>query len=137
MLTTLETGAAKLRSRLVEEESGYTLVELLIVMVILAILLSIAVPSYLGFKVRAERAASFSTLRTGIPAAEGYYADNGTYVGMTETILKASYDSGIRTSGSGALIITSALARGYSMTSTVGACTATYNAPGTAITNTC
>ena len=41
------------------DESGFMLIELIIVMQVIAILMSVAVPSYLGFKVRAyKRTAS-------------------------------------------------------------------------------
>ena len=73
----------KLQKRLKQEESGFTLIELLIVLVIIGILLAIAVPSYLGFKDRANNTAASANVRSAIPAVEAFYADNGTYVGMT------------------------------------------------------
>jgi len=75
-------------SRLRREESGFTLIELLVVLIIIGILLAIAVPSYLGFKDRAERRAAAANVRAAIPAVEAYYADNNTYTGMTLAQLK-------------------------------------------------
>jgi prepilin-type N-terminal cleavage/methylation domain-containing protein len=65
-----------LRHRLLEEESGYSLIELLIVLIFIGILLSIAVPSYLGLKDRSYQAAARSNLRNVIPAVIEYGADN-------------------------------------------------------------
>ena len=70
---------SKAQQRLRKEEKGFTLIELLIVLVIIGILLAIAVPSYLGFKDRAEKKAAASNVRAAVPAAEAYYADNGNY----------------------------------------------------------
>ncbi len=86
---------AKLQKRLAKEESGFTLIELLIVLVIIGILLAIAVPSYLGFKDRANAAAAQANVRSAVPAIEAYYADNGSYTGMTATTL-AAIDAGVK-----------------------------------------
>jgi type IV pilus assembly protein PilA len=86
----------RLQSRLQREE-GFTLIELLVVLVIIAVLLAIAVPSYLGFKDRAERRAAASNVRAALPSVEAYYSDQSpnAYTGMTVANLQ-SIDQGLR-----------------------------------------
>ena len=78
-------------------ERGFTMIELLIVMLLLAILLTIAVPSYMSFKDRANDKAAHANVRAAIPGMIAYSADHKTgYVGVTVAKLQASYDARIK-----------------------------------------
>jgi prepilin-type N-terminal cleavage/methylation domain-containing protein len=83
-------------SRSVRREGGFTLVEMVVVVVIMAILLAIAVGFQRGARERANDATAKSNIRTAVPAIEAYRADSGTYVGMTEAALKSQYSPGVQ-----------------------------------------
>ena len=82
-----------LRQRLARQE-GFTLIELLVVLLIIAILLAIAIPSYLGFQIKAQETTAAADVREAIPDAEAYYSDNGNYTSVSISTLQG-YDSGI------------------------------------------
>jgi type IV pilus assembly protein PilA len=113
----------KMRERLAKEE-GFTLIELLVVLVIIAVLLAIAVPSYLGFKDRAEKRAAASNVRAALPSVEAYYSDQSpnSYNGMTLATLQA-IDAGISldtTGGAGAPVNVTAGGAGFCISNKEG-----------------
>ena len=69
----------KLYRRLYSREEGFTLVELMIVIIILAILTAIAVPSYMVLRNRARVAAAQSEMKNIATALEMYNADQDAY----------------------------------------------------------
>ena len=62
-----------------ESEEGFTLIELMVVVLIIAILLAIAIPTFLGARDRANDRAAQSSLRNGLTAAKTLYTDSQDY----------------------------------------------------------
>lgn len=72
-----------------KDESGFTLVELLVVMLILGILAAIAIPSFFNQRDKANDAEAKSSARTAQTAMETYATDNdGEYTGATVALLE-------------------------------------------------
>jgi type IV pilus assembly protein PilA len=85
---------AKLRARRDgDDEQGFTLIELMVVVLIIAILIAIAIPTFLGARQRAQDKAAQSSLRNGLTAAKTIYTDQEDYTAATTTALATSEPS--------------------------------------------
>jgi len=96
-----------------KSEHGFTLMELLITMVILAILVAVAVPSYMAQAQKSRRTDGASSLGRASMVMESCRADLATYTGCTGRVAATSeesfYNLGVVITGGG---------NGYTLTAT-------------------
>lgn len=90
-----------------QPQRGSTLVEVMIVVLIIAILIAVGLPNYLGARERAQNRAAQSDLRNGLTAEKIFYADDERYTGVAAEmdLIEPSLDWGgdltFRTSADG------------------------------------
>lgn len=73
------------------KNKGFTLVELMVVLTVIALLLSIVVPDYVGRVRRAEEAVLKENLLVMRDALDKHYADVGRYPGTLEELVSRRY----------------------------------------------
>ena len=79
---------SKRLTRPISEERGFTLVELLVVVLCIGILAAIAIPSFLNQRSKAQDASAKSDARTSQTAAETLFVNEGTYATLTASSLR-------------------------------------------------
>jgi type IV pilus assembly protein PilA len=145
---------APIRRRLERDEEGFTLVELTIVLLILGILMTIAVPSYLSFKDKAGKTAAKADVAQAMRAVIAYGADNypnapsdpngdpadSGYTAISLPTLATKYDASISTIAGAPYVLNPAGWNGgvsspvdFCMTAAVGRWIAVQHGPGTSI----
>ena len=75
----------------VRKTRGFTLVELMVVLAVIALLLSVVVPDYMGRMRRAEEAVLQQNLALMRDALDKHYADAGKYPGSLDELVTKRY----------------------------------------------
>jgi general secretion pathway protein G len=87
MANEARTLAARRRAR----EAGFTLLELIIVIAVIGILATIAMPKLMGTPKKAKEAVLRTDLRTFRDVLDQYYADKGKYPTSLEVLVEDGY----------------------------------------------
>lgn len=72
-----------------ESEHGFTLIELMVTVLILGVLISIALPTFMGARARAEERSAHVKLKESFTAAKVYFVDGDTFTGLDDVQLQA------------------------------------------------
>ena len=81
-----------LRAR-THKDGGFTLIELMIVVLIVAILIAIGIPTFLGARTKGQDRAAQVDLRQGLLTSKSYYVDQESFAAANQAATEAAYES--------------------------------------------
>jgi prepilin-type N-terminal cleavage/methylation domain-containing protein len=111
-----------------KRDEGFTLVELMIVIAIIAILAAIAIPQLSVYRTKSYNTAAVSDLKNAAIAQEAYYVDNRLYTNSITNLTTNPYD--LHISQGVNLAVSSANNEAYLMTAYHSAGNKTYTLSG-------
>jgi type IV pilus assembly protein PilA len=76
-----------------EPEAGFTLIELMMVVLIIAVLVAVLIPTFVGSKHRAQDRAAQSNVRNALTAGRVIFSDHGDFTDATLAALAATEPS--------------------------------------------
>jgi len=75
------------------DDEGFTLIELMVVVLIIAILIAIAIPTFLGARQRTQDRAAQTSLHNALTAAKILYTDTQDYSTATPALMTVTLQS--------------------------------------------
>ena len=75
-----------IKGRRERDDEGFTLIELMVVLLIIAILMAIAIPTFLGARNTANARASQSNLTNALTAEQTYWTNNQSFTASTTAL---------------------------------------------------
>lgn len=75
------------------DQRGFTLVELMVVVLVIGVLMAIAIPTFMGVRSRSQDTSAKSSLRNSMTAAGVIYTDSSTYDDANAKALAATEPS--------------------------------------------